>query len=355
MKNLIYHELDLIKLLICATMCTLFLSSIKAIDVYVNLKDQYIYNVIDYPLLTQNFVRVLNSEKITMVIMIALMVCIQFKEVKQDRVSEFVLSLPFSSKDILWAKIIAGLSMILLYSIGIGIVFVIVAIASTGIMENISMLLPSGHLFAETHTTFSIIVLTIRGMLELILIYSVLVMGQFLFRRAGMAVIFTLVGALSIPYMSTFITTTDFFSETFNEFMWELGYRVMDVYFLGSTREFVTYSINDIPFYYVMYPQKFGWDTIASISTIVLFFSMAMLLVEKVGFNRIKYFTISKIADKVLVVYFGICCGIVQYYYVVLISAKRFNFIDTVAALVWTGLGMMIMNKIIKRSLEGEV
>ncbi|OON96197.1 MAG: hypothetical protein ATN31_09935 [Candidatus Epulonipiscioides saccharophilum] len=366
MKTLIRHEFDLIKLMFWLTLCVLATFGLQASNIYIALKNSYLENIIWEPDIQNNLLRILTNNG-AMALVIMIMVYVQFKEIKGENVSEFILSLPFTSKDILVAKIVAGLSLIMFAGIGIGIIFLVVNMAAIELIENMRMLMPSGHLFTETYTNFSIIVITIRYILEMVLIYSFLVMGQFLIKKAGLSVTFMIGGVLSILYVLIIVShmlyvnlinpgvlpsTVEAVRKIFDA-IGEIGQMIGNVYFMDTPKEYLAYSINEITYYYTVYPQKLGWATIASVSTIGLFFSISMYLVDKVGFTRIQYFTISKTWDKVIVIWCGLCCGLFQYFYTVIVIGGRFDLLDMISALIWAGLGMIIMRLIVKRSVIG--
>ncbi|OON96195.1 MAG: hypothetical protein ATN31_09925 [Candidatus Epulonipiscioides saccharophilum] len=363
MKTLIRHEFDLIQLMFWVVAGILVRVGLQANNLYIVLQNKYLENIIWEPSLPNSLLRILTNDG-TMTLVIMIMVYIQFKEIKGEGVSEFILSLPFTSKDILVAKIVAGLSLILFAGIGIGIIFLAVNMASIELIENMRMLMPSGHLFTETYTTFSIIAMTIRYILEMAVIYSFLVMGQFLIKKAGPSVTFMVSGAFSILYLLAFFAFAIYLNplnsgevprviESIRDIVDTLAQMISEAYFMNTPGEYLAYSINEITYHYAVYPQKLGFATIASVSTIGLFFSISMYLADKVGFNRIKYFTISKTWDKVIVIWCGLCCGLLQYFYAAIVKGGRFDTIDMVLTLIWAGLGMLIMNRIIKKSVAG--
>lgn len=365
MKTLIRHEFDLIHLMFWFASGILMNFGLQVSSIYTTLRDNYLENIIWEPDFHNNLLRLLSSNG-TMTLVIMIMVYIQFKEIKGEGVSEFILSLPFTSKDILVAKIVAGLSLIMFVGIGIGIIFLVANVAVIELIENMRMVMPAGHLFRETYTTISIIVMVIRFILEMMLLYSFLVMGQFLIKKAGMSVTFMMGGVFSILYVVVFCIFAIYLKlkplnpgvlsgvvEAIRDMVDTIGQMISDVYFMDTPREYLAYNINEITYHYTVYPQKLGFATIASVSTIGLFFSISMYLVDKVGFNRIKYFTISKTLDKAIVICFGLYCGLFQYLYAVIIQGGRFDLIDWIMASILAGLGMIIMRSIVKKGAIG--
>ncbi|OON96204.1 MAG: hypothetical protein ATN31_09970 [Candidatus Epulonipiscioides saccharophilum] len=346
MKALIKHECNNLSMFFVTFIVLGCLTGLKALQRMQDFQVNYLDGILDEPEFQRHFGNLLREMQFIIIIPIIIMVYFQFKEVKDANVSDFILSLPFTAKKIIISKMLIGISILILNGVVIGLFFVGINIHSAPMLEHVRAISPVGKIF-EGYTDFSMLAMTIKYILDMIFIYLVFVVGQFLVKKLGAGIVLTCMGMIAVPYLGVPLV--------YMAGLFGVIDRLTNIFFLGDMSTVMSIQNSQGELLRArMYDYNVGINDLLITGLCVLTVMLILYLVNKVGFTRFMYFTCSKTIDKILIIATGICSSVLPFYYYYW-GGRGF----IVALLLPVGLilgiiGMLIMSRIIQKDLDTE-
>ncbi|OON96203.1 MAG: hypothetical protein ATN31_09965 [Candidatus Epulonipiscioides saccharophilum] len=349
MKTLFKHEFRILfKILM------IFIAfAVGAGILMLNVNRRFLINcdigILEEPNLHYHFYEILKNIQFVIVIPIMIMVYCQFREVKDANVSEFILSLPFSAKKISIVKIISGLTILLINGVIVAFIFIGINTAVEPQLMRVRAILPVGESLTEHYTNFTIFSLVVKYTMDMIFMYLMFVLGQFLVKKVSHAIILTLMGIIAIPYIiyPFVILYGSIVSTKINELIKITCLKIQPLMVTANDIDGSVYKQK-------IYSYNIGQADIILVAICVIVLILIIFLVKEVGFVRFKNFTCSEILDKVLIAVAGICSGFIPFYYVFVFGGRLGVYSIIIFGIVTGILGSIAMSKIIERNVEAE-
>ncbi|OOB76963.1 MAG: hypothetical protein BEN19_03235 [Epulopiscium sp. Nuni2H_MBin003] len=319
---------------------TLFYDSMNAYNSYVRLGTSS-YMVIDMVSI------ILHLAFYCSAILTMVMVFFQFKQVKNDDISEFILSLPVTTKTIIISKMMVGIGTILIVNTMATIFFILTWVKTNFWISDARALRFAGEIESQYDTIPAIITMVLIYTLNIILVYLFLVMMQFVIKRAGASVTVSLLGALSIPYILVFVA--QLFKNS------GLGNLIQDI----TTRfikTFTFYNVNTAIYQeetfmgFISY-RKMGIRELILVFGILFCITTIFYMNKKVGFTEFRSFCYSKRCDILLKMGVTICSLIAPFYIAYIWSIQNYYIYMPISAIG----GYLVINRFIIKDRESGV